>query len=168
MVIYIQKLGEKTMICCFTGHRSIPPEYMKELPYVLDYQIERLIVCGVTQFRGGGAIGFDTLAELVVLEKKEKYDFLRLDLILPCRDQTAKWSARDKQIYDYILARADSVRYVSDKYTSGCMYARNRALVDGSDFCLTFCSSDKGGTAYTVDYARSRDVDVINTLELMK
>ncbi len=156
------------MICCFTGHRSIPPEYMRELPYVLDYQIERLIVCGVTEFRGGGAIGFDTLAELLVLEKKEKYDFLRLDLILPCRDQTAKWSARDKQIYDYILARADSVRYVSDKYTQGCMYARNRALVDGSDFCLTFCASDKGGTAYTVNYARSRGVDVVNTLEMIK
>ena len=109
-------------ICCFTGHRSIPHEQMRDLPHLLDYQIEKLIVCGVTTFRGGGAIGFDTLAELVVLEKKEKYDFLKLELVLPCRDQTAKWSARDKQIYEYILARADSVRYVSEKYTSGCMY----------------------------------------------
>ena len=151
------------MICCFTGHRSIPHEQMRDLPHLLDYQIEKLIVCGVTTFRGGGAIGFDTLAELVVLEKKEKYE-----LVLPCRDQTAKWSARDKQIYEYILARADSVRYVSEKYTSGCMYARNRALVDGSDFCLAFCSSDKGGSAYTVSYAQSRGVDVINTSDMLK
>ena len=156
------------MKCCFTGHRTIRPEHMKELPYVLDYQIERLIVCGVTTFRGGGAIGFDTLAELVVLEKKEKYDFLRLELRLPCRDQTAKWSERDRQIYEYILKRADSVRFISDKYTSGCMYARNRALVDGSDFCLAFCSSDKGGTAYTFNYALSRGVDIINTLDMIR
>ena len=155
------------MICCFTGHRSIPPEYMKELPYILDYQIEKLIVCGVTTFRGGGAVGFDTLAELTVLDKKERFDFIRLELILPCKDQTAKWGARDREIYEYILARADSVKYVSEKYTSGCMYARNRALVDGSDFCLSFCNSERGGTAYTCSYARSRGVDVINTLELM-
>lgn len=155
------------MICCFTGHRSIGAEHMRELPYLLDYQIEKLIVCGVTTFRGGGAIGFDTLAELVVLEKKEKYDFIRLELILPCREQTAKWGERDKKIYEYILSRADKVSYVSEAYTSGCMYARNRALVDGADFCLAYCTSQKGGSAYTCDYAKKRGVDLINVSDLL-
>ena len=151
------------MICCFTGHRSIAPYHMAQLPDIIDREIEKLISKGVTVFRGGGALGFDTLAELKVLEKKEKYSFLRLELVLPCRDQANAWNPRNKEIYAYIASRADSVEYVSDKYTSTCMHERNRRLVDGSDFCLTYCTSESGGTAYTCSYARGQGVRVINT-----
>ena len=150
------------MICCFTGHRSIAPNQMAQLPDIIDKEIERLIAEGVTVFRGGGALGFDTLAELKVLEKKEKYSFLKLELILPCRDQTSNWNPRNKEIYVYIASRADSVEYVSDKYTPTCMHERNRRLVNGSDFCLAYCTSDSGGTAYTCSYARGQGVKVIN------
>ena len=150
------------MICCFTGHRSIAPNQMAQLPDIIDKEIERLIAEGVTVFRGGGALGFDTLAELKVLEKKEKYSFLKLELILPCRDQTSNWNPRNKEIYVYIASRADSVEYVSDKYPPTCMHERNRRLVNGSDFCLAYCTSDSGGTAYTCSYARGQGVKVIN------
>ncbi len=156
------------MICCFTGHRKIEPSDMLLLPDILDYEIEKLIVCGVTVFRGGGAIGFDTLAELKVLEKKRKYPFLRLELILPCKNQSRGWSIRDKEIYDYILKYADSTEYVSEEYTRTCMHTRNRRLVEGSDFCMAFCTSSEGGTAYTCNYAKSKNVEIINISNKLK
>ena len=78
------------MICCFTGHRSIAPDQLKQLPGLLDLALERLIESGVTVFRTGGAIGFDTLAALAVLKKKEIHSKLRLELILPCQDQMSR------------------------------------------------------------------------------
>ena len=156
------------MICCFTGHRKIIPTHMLKLPELLDGELDRLIVAGVDTFRGGGAIGFDTLAELKAIEKKKQYGFIKLELILPCRDQTKKWSERDKTIYEYIASEADDIRYVTDTYTPTCMHERNRGLVNGSDFCLTYFSHISGGTAYTVNYAKKRDVHVINLFDIME
>ncbi len=153
------------MVCCFTGHRDIPPEHITLLPEILDYEIERLIVCGVTEFRGGGALGFDTLAELKVLEKKKKYGFITLKLILPCRDQASTWSERNRSIYNYIFSEADSVEYAADRYNATCMHKRNRMLAEGSDFCLAYLTSSAGGTAYTCNYAKKIGVSVINTAD---
>ncbi|MBQ7383544.1 MAG: DUF1273 family protein [Clostridia bacterium] len=156
------------MICCFTGHRKIPDNHIMRLPELLDAELERLIVGGVTVFRGGGALGFDTLAELKALEKRNKYGFIRLELILPCRDQTKGWSARNKEIFDYISKMADKVEYVTDTYTRTCMHERNRRLVSGSDFCVAYCDSDTGGTAYTCNYAKKQGVEVINLAERLE
>lgn len=153
------------MICCFTGHRSIAPDQLKQLPGLLDLALERLIESGVTVFRTGGAIGFDTLAALAVLKKKEIHSKLRLELILPCRDQMSHWGGRDRYIYQYIFDRADSVTYVSETYYNGCMQARNRRLVEGSHYCVAFCGAQRGGTAYTVEYAKKKQVPVINLYE---
>ena len=154
------------MICCFTGHRKITPSHMLKLPGLLDAELERLIVAGVDTFRCGGAIGFDTLAGLKVIEKKKRYGNIRLELMLPCRDQTKRWCERDRKIYEYIASEADKIEFVSDTYTSYCMHERNRRLVDGSDYCITYLAERSGGPAYTVDYAATRSVEVINLYEM--
>ena len=141
---------------------------MLRLPELLDAELDRLIVAGVNTFRGGGAIGFDTLAELKVIEKKKQYGFIKLELILPCKDQTKKWGERDRTIYEYIASEADAIRYITDTYTSTCMHERNRGLVNGSDFCLTYLADEVGGTAYTVDYAKKHNVDVINLFDILE
>ncbi len=151
-------------ICCFTGHRRIADGHIIRLPQLIDEELERLIGEGFTVFRAGGALGFDTLAALKVLEKKKKYD-ISLELCLPCLDQTLGWSEREKQIFKYIFERADAVRYAEKHYTTGCMYKRNRMLVDGADLCLAFLSSSRGGTAYTCSYALSRGVELINLFD---
>lgn len=156
------------MICCFTGHRNIDARHILQLPALLDDQIERLIVCGVDTFRGGGAVGFDMLAQLKVIEKKKKYPFVKLHLILPCRDQTKKWSEHSRAVYDYIASEADSIEYVADLYTPTCMKERNRRLVDGSDFCLAFAAKKASGSSYTISYAQKKDVPVINLYEKIK
>lgn len=149
-------------VCMFTGHRTIATSDLFALPARLDFLIEKLINDGYTDFRCGGAQGFDTIAALKVLEKRKKYPHIKLHLFLPCKDQADRWSENARCAYFMILDAADSVRYEVDVYTKGCMHARNRSMVENCSVCVAFCSSSSGGTAYTVDFAQKNGVRIIN------
>jgi uncharacterized phage-like protein YoqJ len=152
------------MTVCFTGHRDLGTKEEKlALWNSLLSELERLIGDGATVFRAGGALGFDTAAALAVLEMKKTHPSIRLELLLPCKNQAAKWSKEQLSVYEDILSRADSYTYLSEHYYRGVMHARNRALVDGSDVCVAYLRKGaSGGTAYTVDYATRRGIPVIN------
>ncbi len=150
------------MVCCFTGHRNLPSAFVAEIRDRLLKTIGFLAERGVSEFRAGGALGFDTLAALAVLEMKEKYPHISLKLILPCKDQDKGWSEADKRVYYEIIERADEVAILSEHYYRGCMFVRNRALVDGSDYCVAFLREHKGGTQMTVNYAQSKHLKIIN------
>ncbi len=158
---------EKEFICFFTGHREIDTQHAQGLAQVLDDTIEGLIAGGVTHFRTGGAIGFDTVAALKVLEKKSKYPFIHLDLYLPCRNQADRWNDYGKAVYEYILGLADGVVYAAEEYTRGCMHLRNRLMAEGADFCVAYCHRESGGTAYTVQHARRSGIKVINIFTMI-
>lgn len=158
-------------ICCFTGHREIEKGLEPYVEEVLASILQKLTVYGVTVFRAGGARGFDMLAEIEVLKlkKKEPDRALKLHLCLPCPDQAAKWIPSEQRLYQKILESSDGYTYAEPKYTRGCMYKRNRQLVDGADFCVAYYDGNgSGGTAYTVEYAESRGVSVINLYPLAK
>lgn len=157
---------KQSFVCCFTGHRSIDPEKAQELSEVLEGAIEKLICSGVTTFRSGGAVGFDTFAALKVIEKKREYPFVRLELYLPCKEQSARWNDYSKETYEYLLRCADGVIYTSEKYSKGCMLERDRKMVDGSDFCIGYCTKPSGGTAYTLNYAKKSGVRTLNIAPL--
>lgn len=55
--------------------------------------------------------------------------------------------------------------YMADDYDRGCMYKRNRFLVDNSTVCVCYLTAVNGGTAYTVGYAKSKNLTVINLAE---
>ncbi len=154
-------------ICCFTGHRVLPRERLGELSELMDRALSSMIHQGVRDFRTGGALGFDTLAALKVLDLRERYGDVRLHLYLPCRDQDERWSERDRQIYRGILERADDALCLHEAYTRGCMLARNRAMVKDSAYCIAFCTEERGGTAYTVRYAKAQGVPVINLADYL-
>ena len=159
---------EREHTCCFTGHRVIPYKEMCELAKDLNAKVECLILSGYTHFRTGGALGFDTLAALTVLDFQEKYPQVRLEVCVPCRTQSATFCARDKFIYDLILHRANTVTLISEKYNATCMHKRNRYMVDGSAVCVAFCRKKTGGSAYTVEYATNNKVTVYNLAHGMK
>ena len=129
--------------------------------------IETLIKRGVTVFRTGGAMGFDTVVALTVLEKKETYPHIRLELVLPCRDQAKLWDGFNQKAYTYVLDQADSVTWLHEKYEKGCMLERNRQMVRGSHFCIGYCNTKQGGSAYTLDYARSHGLRVLNIAPML-
>ena len=153
------------MCCCFTGHRVLSPAVATELISRLDAELERLYAVGVREFRTGGALGFDTLAALRVIAFREEHPDCRLTLILPCRDQASRWCAKDKALYERVRAAADREIVLYETYTPECMHARNRALVDGSDYCVAYLTKNSGGTLYTCSYALRRGVELINLAE---
>lgn len=106
----------KAFTCCFTGHRNLPAEHLPAIPSLLDDTVAELIGRGIVDFACGGARGFDTLAAQSVLRPAAACPFLRLLLFLPCRDQTRGWPSKDAAVYVDILAQADAVSYVADRY----------------------------------------------------
>lgn len=153
---------DKKRTACFTGHRQIPKQDIKRIEKQLDIIIEKLYQNGVVFFVAGGAYGFDMLAEKAVLRAKESHSEIKLILVLPCRNQDKYWTAENKVIYADILKQADKVVYISESYNNGCMYKRNRHLVDFSGYCVAYLTKNVGGTAYTVDYARRNGLQIIN------
>lgn len=140
--------------CCFTGHRIIPARLLPQIRERLAEEAEGLIRKGVTGFYCGGALGFDTLAAETVLTLREKYPQIRLNLLLPCRDQAARWREADRFRYEVIKARADETRYITDRHQPGCMLRRNQMLVEHSAYCIYYLNDPKSGTAQTVALAR--------------
>lgn len=138
---------------CFTGHRHIPENELPLIKERLRSVITELIGRGYRYFGAGGALGFDMLAAMTVLELREAYPQIKLILVLPCKDQTAMWNASDVLKYNEILRHADKVVYLHERYTDGCMHERNRYLCDNSSVCVCYLRHKSGGTAYTVGYA---------------
>ena len=158
-------MKEKT--CCFTGHRKIPADQYQTIAQETEKVIENLIKEGYLYFCAGGALGYDTIAEMAVLKLRKKYTHIKLILILPCLTQADKWKDEDKEIYEAIKAQADKVLYTSQSYTKYCMLKRNRQLVDGSSVCISYLTEKKGGTFYTVGYAERNDLKILNIADKM-
>ena len=156
-------MREKT--CCFTGHREIPPEERAEIANRLERIIAALYQKGVRFYGAGGALGFDCLAAQTVLRLRESCPGMKLILVLPCLTQTRGWRPEDVVEYKRIKAQADKVVYTSQQYTPDCWNKRNRHLVDNSGICVCYLTKSDGGTAYTVRYAESKKLEVINIAE---
>ena len=156
-------MKEKTV--CFTGHRTIPLLKKWKIEKKLKEALEALIEEGYCYFGAGGALGFDTIAAQTVLSLKKKHPEIRLILVLPCKNQTRGWEEKDVSVYESIIEQADKVVYTQEHYDRGCMFKRNRHLVDNSSVCVAYLTEEKGGTAYTVNYANQKGVKVINVAE---
>lgn len=151
--------------CCFTGHRNLPKNAIERIMLRLNDEVDALIRQGVTHFLSGGARGFDLIAAALIVSKKETGNDLRLDFILPCKDQDALWSECEQKLYRGLLSEADGITYLSDTYRPGCMKRRNRYLVDHSDYCVYAMLHDRSGTWQTVQYARRKGVRLIAVAE---
>ena len=149
-------------ICCFTGHRDIPLSDYEKVMTSLKTTVSSLIDEGYTVFRAGGAMGFDSIAALCILDFKAENPDIKLHLILPCKNQDKYFSAPEKRAYQFAIDRADDVIYMQNKYSNGVMQIRNRALVDGADICVAYITRLTGGTYQTVNMARRAGLKVIN------
>lgn len=83
--------------------------------------------------------GYDEDAPLCVTLKQT----LNLHCVLPCKGQADKWTASARELYQSVLARADSVVYISQDYRNGCMLERNRYLVDHAGTLLAIYNGEQ-------------------------
>jgi uncharacterized phage-like protein YoqJ len=167
--------------CAFTGHR---PSHLRfgydetdidclRLKITLRREILRMIDFGVTQFLSGMAIGMDTWAAEIILTFREQGYNVRLVCVLPCETQADSWNEEQRERYFHILELADEVIYVNTRYTSICMYERNKYLIDHSDNLIAvFDGNPQSGTAQTVNFAKklNRNIVIIdpNTLKVTR
>lgn len=153
-------------VCMLTGHRSLPRDGGR-LRAQLDLHIETLCRSGVTEFLSGGAMGFDLLGAEAVLFAREKHPEVALTMVLPCRNQSRLYPEIQRLHYDGILARAQTVEYLSEQYYEGCMLVRNRVMAERADVCLCYLTRSRGGTAHAVAAAAARGLPITNLADLL-
>ncbi len=161
-------MEEKT--CFFTGHRNIVKKDYERICYLTKVIVEMLIQQkGVTNFKIGGARGFDSIVFLVLLELKNIYPHIKLILVLPCKDQNLNWCKKDNELYYKILENADEVIYLQEKYTKDCMLKRNDKLIENSLYCVTFFREHikRGGTFYIINRAIKKDIKIYNIFDCL-
>ena len=155
-------MREKT--ACFTGHRQLPPLVGKALQHKASKVIMDLYSRGIVYYGCGGALGFDTLMAQVCFRLRDSgvCPKLRVILVAPFEGQESRWTYLQQSTYRDMLLKYDKVVYVSKLANREAFLARNRRLVDASSICIAYCVETHGGTAYTVDYARRKALEIIN------
>ena len=154
--------------CFFTGHRALPEAQKSALLIRLRSVISYLYAKGVTDFHAGGALGFDTLAAMQIIDMKRDHPAMRLILDLPFPGQSRQWTANHKRIYDFILSMADEYHYINEKdpvshaEVRKCLLMRNCAMVHAGQYCIAYFSGAKGGTGYTLAKAEKYGCEIFN------
>lgn len=143
-------------VCAVTGHRVLSSDFSKE---ELRAALRALAAAGVRTFLCGMALGFDLLCAEEVLLLREELP-VRLVACIPCADQAARYPKSARERYERILDRCDERAVLHERYCDGCMFERNRYMVDRADLLLAYFTGRRGGTKYTVGYAEKRGIPV--------
>jgi len=148
--------------CAFSGHRVIADADIKKIYDTLKPMLIELIEQGITDFYAGGALGFDTIAALMILKLRGEYPHIKLHLLLPYPEQSEDWSENDIMNYEFTKQHANSFVYLDRQYSAESLRKRNRELVDRSDMLICYCRRPRSGTASTMNYAKKLGKPVIN------
>lgn len=149
-------------ICAFTGHRKIENRHMAKINDLLLRAVEYAYGEGCRIFITGGALGFDTLAAQTVIRYKLSHHDVKLNIVIPCKNQSDMWSPSQISLYEYTLSNADEVVYMTDEYEDGCMRLRNQYLADQCDLMIAYVSRPYSGAAQTVRMAERAGKKVYN------
>lgn len=146
--------------CCVTGHRGIPKDKHNFVKLELERAIQQALIEGYRVFLTGFAQGVDILFAQCVIAQREKYPDLFLEAALPFAGRVKQLRTEEKEL----LAQCDGVQVICEKYQSDCFFKRNQYLVDNSNRVIAvYDERGKGGTFYTISYARAlrRDLRII-------
>lgn len=152
----------------FTGHRpqSLPFRFnesdvrCQRLKILLASLIREKIENGVTHFLSGMALGVDCYAAEIVLELKKEFPSITLEAVIPCANQSSKWSEQQVTRYNKILEQCDNTTLLQQNYTPDCMAKRNRYMVDHSDCVIAVWNGKNSGTSLTVRYAATKKLPI--------
>lgn len=161
----------KRQAIAFTGHRpeSLPfGENEKSagcarLKEMLRSEVVDRASQGYEIFYCGAARGSDILfGEQVLQVRNTAYPAIRLICVIPHENQAENWPESWRDRYFHLLEQANDEVLISTRYTRGCYHQRNRYMVDRANALLAvFNGTPKGGTAYTVEYARNRAKEIV-------
>lgn len=158
----LSETDKKNRSVCFTGHRNIPKSDYAGISALLAEKLRILYRHGYTNYYTGGALGFDMIAAVTLINLKRELPDITLELALPCRNHDINWPEPQRAMIKKIIECSEAVTYVSEEYSNGCMQRRNRYMADRSSICIAYLKRNTGGTAYTVKYADSIGCRVLN------
>lgn len=158
-------------VCSFTGHRpqklNIGNEKDPEcvhLKKMLRDEILHTIDQGYTGFISGMAPGTDLWAAEITLNIKLIYDIwdkdLKLYAAVPFDTQDKYWNDEIKERYYHVLNSCDGIFYICDESSKSAYLRRNDFLVKNASKLIAVYNGSQGGTAYTVEHARKKGLDV--------
>ncbi len=113
-----------------------------------------LIEKGVDTFLSGGMGGFDRMCARVIYEIKEKQPQIKNILVIPYLTFTV-WN---KKLFDEILYPNGFEKY----HFKAAIPARNRYMVDNSQYAICYITHDWGGAAATYERAKKKGLKIIN------
>lgn len=157
------------MRIAFTGHRpeSLPfrlDSYeCHQMEMALQHIIQEKIKEGCDTFYCGAARGIDIICgEIVLSEKAAGYPHIQLICAIPFKEQANRWEPDWQIRYNSLLRNTDRIVQLCDHYQRDCYFIRNRYMVDNSDILIAvYDGSGKGGTAYTVNWAKKQGKPII-------
>ena len=156
--------------CCFTGHRpgKLPWGYCEEDPRCLALKrriadaAEAACAEGFRHFLCGMALGCDLYFCEIVLALRERYPDITVEAAIPCPTQADAWSPAQRARYRRLVDACDFETVVSAGYTPDCMQRRDRYRVDHAALLIAAFDGTPGGTQYTMQYAMSRGVSIVD------
>ena len=155
--------------CCFTGHRpeKLPWKYDETHPDCLRLKamladvLHALYTNGVRHFICGMALGSDMYFGEAVVALRDEHPDVTLEAAIPFDGQDRRWSADLRLRYARLAEECDERTVLSREYTHECMLERNRYMVDRSSILVAVYDGRSGGTRYTIRYAVSKGLGVI-------
>ena len=162
-------MAERETSCCFSGHRPVRLPWgsnendprCRALKVQIGEALEALYRRGYRHFLCGMAIGCDMYFAEEVLKLREKHPDVTLEAAIPCDDQSERWNRAQRDRYEKLVGRCNTVSHVSHSYTPGCMMRRNEYMIDRSSLLLACFAGKSGGTMKTILYAQRCGLETV-------
>lgn len=159
----------------FSGHRSFkalcaPADLFaaerSQAPEAVAARLREVLLAlvdeGYGEFLCGMAEGFDMMAGEAVAALRRDCPGVRLVAVVPFPGQAHGFDHELRRRYDDLLAAADQIVTVCQRYSHECFHMRNDYLVDNSSALVCYYNGSPGGTEYTVRRALRNGLKVIN------
>ena len=156
--------------CSFTGHRpgKLPWRYNERDPRCVDLKrrirdaVDTAYQEGYRHFLCGMAQGCDLYFCECVLALRARHPDVTVEAAIPCPTQADTWPAAQRERYRRLVTACDFETMVSDRYTASCMQRRDRYMVDHASLLIAAFDGTAGGTRYTLEYAMSRGLAIVD------
>lgn len=117
-------------------------------------EIIKLIGTGVTDFYSGGMGDFDRMCARIVYELKRDYPQIHNCLVIPY----LSFAVFEKEYFDSIIYPEGFEKY----HFKSAIPARNKYLVDNSQYALCYITHGWGGAAQTYERAKKKGLIIVN------
>ncbi len=117
-------------------------------------EVIKAIKSGVTEFLNGGQGSFDWIAASAVHDLKKDYPDIKSYLIIPY----LSFSIRDKDLFDEVIYPEGFEKY----HFKSAIPARNKYMVDQSQYAICYVDHGWGGAAQTYERAKKKGLTIVN------